>query len=128
MVLKKNKKIFITLTLYLVLFVTIKYTENKSLWHYKIFKNSLIKYEVTKTFPINNIYFETPSLLNNFSLNQFNISDEVYNDGYIRFKIITQNYPKKFNKDSPYFLSFINEKEHNCTQLEKKIFFKLLKC
>ena len=125
---KKNKKTFIKLILYLVLFVTVKYTENKSLWHYEIFKNSFNKYEVTETFPINNIYFETPILLNNFSLNHFNLSNEVYKDGYIRFKIITQNYPKKFNKDSMYYLSFIDENNDNCIQIEKKKFFKLLKC
>jgi hypothetical protein len=126
----KKKFIYKNLLLYFFLFAIFKYIENKNYFNYDIFIKSFNNFEVNNNFPIKNKYAESATLLFDNKIDSFNLSDSIYEDVYLRYKIITLNYPKKFDQNSVFFISFKeDEKKKNCKNIDlEKKYLKLIKC
>ena len=124
--LKKFRTIFF---LYLILIYSFFYINKYNNFSLKIFLKSFQEFEITNNFPINNKYFESINLLKNNNINFFSLSEKVYSDEYLRFKIIVTNYPKKYDINSSYIISFTDEVlNSNCITIEKNIFLKIIEC
>jgi hypothetical protein len=124
--LKKFRTIFF---LYLILIYSFFYINKYNNFSLKIFLKSFQEFEITNNFPINNKYFESINLLKNNNINFFSLSEKIYSDEYLRFKIIVTNYPKKFDINSTYLISFADEVlNSNCITVEKKVFLKIIEC
>ena len=126
----KKKFFYKNLLLYFFLFTTFKYIENKSFFNYDIFIKSFKNFKVDNNFPITNKYAESASLLLDNKIDSFNLSFSIYEDVYLRYKIITLNYPKKFDKNSVFFISFKEDMVNkNCINIDlEKKYLKLIKC
>jgi hypothetical protein len=126
----KILKKFITIFfLYLILIYSFFYIYKYNNFNLKIFLKSFQEFEITNNFPINNKYFESINLLKNNNINFFSLSEKVYSDEYLRFKIIVTNYPKKYDINSSYIISFTDEVlNSNCITIEKNIFLKIIEC
>jgi|688.fasta_scaffold512249_2 hypothetical protein len=123
---KKFRTIFF---LYLILIYSFFYINKYNNFSLKIFLKSFQEFEITNNFPINNKYFESINLLKNNNINFFSLSEKIYSDEYLRFKIIVTNYPKKFDPNSTYLISFADEVlNSNCITVEKKVFLKIIEC
>jgi hypothetical protein len=124
--LKKFRTIFF---LYLILIYSFFYINKYNNFSLKIFLKSFQEFEITINFPINNKYYESVNLLRNNNINFFSLSEKVYSDEYLRFKIIVTNYPKKYDINSRYLISFADEVlNSNCITIEKNVFLKILEC
>jgi hypothetical protein len=124
--LKKFRTIFF---LYLILIYSFFYINKYNNFSLKIFLKSFQEFEITNNFPINNKYFESINLLKNNNINFFSLSEKIYSDEYLRFKIIVTNYPKKLDINSTYLISFADEVlNSNCITVEKKVFLKIIEC
>jgi hypothetical protein len=124
-----NKKIFINFFLYIILvyslFIIYKYNN----FNLKIFSKSFQEFEITNNFPINNKYYESVNLLRNNNIDFFSLSERVYSDEYLRFKIIVTNYPKKYDINSPHLIAFADEVlNSNCFTIEKNVFLQIIEC
>ena len=128
MMLKQKKIFFIYLSLYIIMFLLLKYVENKSLWKFEILKNSFTNNEISENFPIKNIYFESKPLLKENDISYFNLSEELYDQTYLRFKIITLVYPARYRNNAKYFLAIKDEVVDGCNIIEKRKYLKLLSC
>ena len=125
-ILKKFITIFF-LYLILIYFFFLIYKYNN--FNLKIFLKSFQEFEITINFPINNKYYESVNLLRNNNINFFSLSENVYSDEYLRFKIIVTNYPKKYDINSRYLISFADEVlNSNCITIEKNFFLKIIEC
>ena len=126
----KKKFFYINLILYFFLFTTFKYIENKSFFNYDIFIKSFKNFKVDNNFPITNKYAESAALLLDNKIDSFNLSLSIYEDVYLRYKIVTLNYPKKFDQNSVFFISFKEDKDNkNCINIDlEKKYLKLIKC
>lgn len=123
------KKFITTFFLYLILIYSFFLIYKYNNFTLKIFLKSFQEFEITNNFPINNKYFESINLLNNNNINFFSVSEKVYSDEYLRFKIIVTNYPKKYDINSSYIISFTDEVlNSNCITIEKNIFLKIIEC
>jgi len=128
MTFSKKKTFYIYIFLYLMMFLLFKYVENKSLWKFQILKNSFSNNEISENFPIKNIYFEAKPLLKKNDINFFNLSQKLYDQAYLRFKIITLVYPARYKDNVNYFLAFNDEVMDGCNIIEKNKYLKLLSC
>ena len=138
----KNK---LNLFLFFILIINLIYIKNISYFKLEILKNSFNKNWI----PIYSIYrdevIESKYLLNKNKIRQFNVSQKItglgsnycctsaeeaeVSDKYTYFRIITYNYPIKFDSKSKYFLFFKNEKtSKECRKLDEGKYFKLLIC
>jgi hypothetical protein len=125
----KTLKKFRTIFLYLILIYSFFHINKYNNFSLKIFLKSFQEFEITDNFPINNKYFESINLLKNNNINFFSLSEKIYSDEYLRFKIIVTNYPKKFDINSTYLISFADEVlNSNCITVEKKVFLKIIEC
>jgi hypothetical protein len=125
----KNNFFYINFVLYFFLLVTLKYIENKNYFDLNIFVKSLKKFEIDNNFPTKNIYAESPSLLLDNGIDKFNLTKLIYDDIYLRYKIIANNYPKKFDKNSVFFISLKEESNEDCRNIDlNKKYLKLVKC
>jgi hypothetical protein len=126
----KILKKFITIFfLYSLLIYSFFYIHKYNNFNLKIFLKSFQDFEITNNFPINNKYFESINLLKSHNINFFSLSEKVYSDEYLRFKIIVTNYPKKYDINSSYIISFADEVlNSNCITIEKNIFLKIIEC
>jgi hypothetical protein len=126
----KILKKFITIFfLYSLLIYSFFYIHKYNNFNLKIFLKSFQDFEITNNFPINNKYFESINLLKSHNINFFSLSEKVYSDEYLRFKIIVTNYPKKYDINSSYIISFADEVlNSNCLTIEKIIFLKIIEC
>ena len=126
----KKKFFYINLILYFFLFTTFKYIENKNFFNYDIFIKSFKNFKVDNNFPIPNKYAESTALLLDNKIDSFNLSFSIYEDVYLKYKIITQNYPKKFDQSSAFFISLKEDKNNkNCKNIDlEKKYLKLIKC
>ena len=104
------------------------YVENKSLWKFEILKKSFTYNEISENFPIKNIYFESKPLLRENNITYFNLSKKIFDQTYLRFKIITFVYPIRYKNNANYFLTLNDEIAHECDVIEKRKYLKLLKC
>lgn len=124
-----KKKIFLTFFLYIILIYSFFHIEKHNRFNFEIFLNSFKEFDITNDFPIKNEFFESISLLNNNNINLFSLSDKVYKEEYLRFKIIVTNYPKKYDINSTYIIALANETmDSNCITVEKGIFLKIIQC
>ena len=137
----KNK---LNLFLFFLLVINLIYIKNISYFKLEIIKNSFNKNWI----PIYSIYspevIESKYLLNKHRISKFNVSQKIIgqtdldfssantikeSDKYTYFRIITYNYPIKFDSKSKYFLFFKNEKTpKECKELDKGKYLKLLIC
>ena len=125
----KNK---LNLFLFLLLIINLIYIKNISYFKLEIIKNSFNKNWV----PIYSIYrpevIESNYLVNKNGIDKFNLSKKTIgaeSDKYTYFRIITYNYPIKFDSNSKYFLFLKNEKAPGeCKELDKGKYLKLIIC
>ena len=138
----KNK---LNLFLFFLLIINLIYIKNISYFNLEILKNSFNRNWI----PIYSIYrdevIESKYLLNKNKISKFNLSKKIIgvgsnfcctsaetvkeSDKYTYFRIITYNYPIKFDSKSKYFLFFKNEKtSKECRKLDEGKYFKLLIC
>ena len=138
----KNK---LNLFLFFLLLINLVYIKNISYFNIEILRNSFNKNWI----PIYSIYrdeiIESKYLLKKNRISKFNLSQKIIGvesdfccksaeaikaaDQYTYFRIITYNYPIKFDSKSKYFLFFKNEKTSGeCKELDKGKYLKLLKC
>ena len=137
----KNK---LNLFLFFLIIINLIYIKNISYFNLEILKNSFNKNWI----PIYSIYrdevIEAKYLLGKNRINKFNVSQKIgvitdigfktaseakAADQYTSLRIITYNYPIKFDPQSKYFLFFKNEKiSQECKELDKGKYLKLLIC
>ena len=137
----KNK---LNLFLFFLLVINLIYIKNISYFNLEILKNSFNKNWI----PVYSIYrpevIESKYLLDKHRINKFNVSQKIIGetdfdyssantikatDAYTYLRIITYNYPIKFDSNSKYFLFFKNEKApEECKELDKGEHLKLLVC
>ena len=137
----KNK---LNLFLFFLLIINLIYIKNISYFKLEIIKNSFNKNWI----PVYSIYLpeviESKYLLNRNGINKFNVSQKIFEetdldfssantikatDLYTHFRIVTYNYPIRFDSQSKYFLFFLNEKTYEkCKELDKGKYLKLLIC
>ena len=140
----KNK---LNLFLFFLLIINLVYIKNISYFKLEIIKNSFNKNWI----PVYSIYrpevIESKYLLNKHRISKFNVSQKIIGetavadldfssadtikatDLYTYFRIVTYNYPIRFDSQSKYFLFFLNEKtSEKCKALDKGKYLKLLIC
>ena len=137
----KNK---LNLFLFFLLITNLIYIKNISYFKLEIIKNSFNKNWI----PVYSIYrpevIESKYLLNKHRISKFNVSHKIIGetdldfssantiketDVYIFYRIVTYNYPIRFDSQSKYFLFFLNEKtSEKCKLLDKGKYLKLLIC
>ena len=136
----KNK---LNLFLFFLLIMNLIYIKNISYFNLEILRNSFNRNWI----PIYSIYrpeiIESKYLLNKNRIDKFNVSQKIgeeidtklgkeidtTTDLYTYFRIITYNYPIKFDAQSKYFLFFKSEETSNkCKELDRGKYLKLLKC
>ena len=138
----KNK---LNLFLFFLLIINLIYIKNISYFNLEVLKNSFNKNWI----PVYSIYrdevIESKYLLNKNRIRKFNLSKKIIgtesnycctsakavqeSDKYTYFRIITYNYPIKFDSKSKYFLFFKNEKtSKECKELDEGKYLKLLIC
>ena len=137
----KNK---LNLFLFFLLIINLIYIKNISYFKLEILINSFNKNWI----PVYSIYrpevIESKYLLNKHRISKFNISQKIIGetnpdfssadtikatDLYTYFRIVTYNYPIRFDSQSKYFLFFLNEKtSEKCKALDKGKYLKLLIC
>ena len=137
----KNK---FNLFLFFLLIINLIYIKNISYFNLEILKNSFNKNWI----PIYSIYrpevIESKYLLNKHRISKFNVSQKIIvekdvdftlantiktTDQYTYFRIVTYNYPIRFDSQSKFFLFFKNEKiSKECKELDRGKYLKLLKC
>jgi hypothetical protein len=123
------KKFITIFFLYLILIYSFFLIYKYNNFNLKIFLKSFQEFEITDNFPFNNKYFESVNLLKTNNIKFFSLSEKVYRDEYLRFKIIVTNYPKKYDINSRYLISFADEVlNSNCITVEKKVFLKIIEC
>lgn len=124
-----KKKLITIFFLYFVLIYSFFYIQKHNNFHLKIFLNSFREFEITDNFPIDNKYSESVNLLKKNKIDFFAFSEKVSSDEYLRFKIIVTNYPKKYDNNSKYLISFADEVLHsNCITIEQNVFLKIIQC
>ena len=132
------------LLLFFLLIINLIYIKNISYFKLEIIKNSFNKNWI----PVYSIYrpevIESKYLLNKHRISKFNVSQKIIGetdfdfssantikatDLYTYFRIVTYNYPIRFDSQSKYFLFFLNEKtSEKCKALDKGKYLKLLIC
>ena len=138
----KNK---LNILLFFLLAINLIYIKNISYFNLEILANSFNRNWI----PIYSIYrpevIESKYLLNQNNIRKFNVSQKIIgaasnysftsakaikeSDKYTYFRMITYNYPTKFNSKSKYFLSFKNEKmPKECNKLDEGKYLKLSIC
>ena len=136
----KNK---LNLFLFFLIIINLIYIKNISYFNLEILKNSFNKNWI----PIYSIYvsevIESKYLLKKNNISKFNVSQKIIKksyccktrkqveeaDQYVYFRIITYNYPIKFDLNSEYFLFYKNEENPKiCKEIDKGKYLKLLKC
>ena len=137
----KNK---LNLFLFFLLIINLIYIKNISYFNLEILINSFNKNWI----PVYSIYrpevIESKYLLNKHRFSKFNVSQKIIGetdpyfssadtikatDLYTYFRIVTYNYPIRFDSQSKYFLFFLNEKtSEKCKALDKGKYLKLLIC
>ena len=137
----KNK---LNLFLFFLLIINLIYIKNISYFNLEILINSFNKNWI----PVYSIYrpevIESKYLLNKHRISKFNVSQKIIGetdpdfslantikatDKYTYFRIVTYNYPIRFDSQSKYFLFFLNEKtSEKCKALDKGKYLKLLIC
>ena len=137
----KNKLNFF---LFFLLIINLIYIKNISYFNLQILINSFNKNWI----PVYSIYrpevIESKYLLNKHRIGKFNVSQKIIGetdldfssantikatDQYTYFRIVTYNYPIRFDSQSKYFLFFLNEKtSEKCKTLDKGKYLKLLIC
>ena len=137
----KNK---LNLFLFFLLIINLIYIKNISYFNLEILINSFNKNWI----PVYSIYrpevIESKYLLNKHRISKFNVSQKIIGetdldfssantikatDLYTYFRIVTYNYPIRFDSQSKYFLFFLNEKNsEKCKALDKGKYLKLLIC
>lgn len=124
-----NKKLITIFFLYLLLTYCFFNIEKYNNFSFKIFLKSFQEFEITENFPIHNNYFESINLLKKNKIHFFAFSEKVSSDEYLRFKIIVINYPKKYDINSKYLISFVDEVfDRNCITIEQGVFLKIIEC
>ena len=142
------KKIFknkLNLFLFFILITNLIYIKNVSYFEIEVLKNSFNRDWI----PIYSIYrpevIESKYLLTKNKINEFSLSKKIIGSGsdfccssqkaveesdkYTYFRIITYNYPSKFNSSSKYLFFLKNEKVSNeCKELDEGKYLKLLVC
>ena len=135
----------LNLFLFFLLIINLIYIKNISYFNLEILKNSFNRNWI----PVYSIYrdevIESKYLLNKNRIRKFNLSKKIIgaesnyccisakaikeSDKYTYFRIITYNYPIKFDSKSKYFLFFKNEKtSKECKKLDEGKYLKLLIC
>ena len=137
----KNK---LNLFLFFLLIINLIYIKNISYFNLEILINSFNKNWI----PVYSIYrpevIESKYLLNKHRISKFSVSQKIIGetdldfssantiketDVYIFYRIVTYNYPIRFDSQSKYFLFFLNEKtSEKCKVLDKGKYLKLLIC
>ena len=137
----KNK---LNLFLFFLLITNLIYIKNISYFNLGILINSFNKNWI----PVYSIYrsevIESKYLLNKHRISKFNVSQKIIGetdldfssankiketDLYTYFRIVSYNYPIRFDSQSKYFLFFLNEKtSEKCKALDKGKYLKLLIC
>ncbi len=137
----KNK---LNLFLFFLLIINLIYIKNISYFKLEILNNSFNKNWI----PIYSIYrsevIESKYLLSRNKISQFNLSKKIIgesdiccisanavkvSDQYTHFRMVTYNYPVKFNSNSKYFLFLKNEKiPKGCKELDQGEYLKLSIC
>ena len=137
----KNK---LNLFLFFLLIINLIYIKNISYFNLEILINSFNKNWI----PVYSIYrpevIESKYLLNKHRISKFNVSQKIIGktdldfssadtikttDLYTYFRIVTYNYPIRFDSQSKYFLFFLNENtSEKCKALDKGKYLKLLIC
>ena len=133
------------LLLFFLLIINLIYIKNISYFKLEILNNSFNKNWI----PVYSIYrhevIEAKYLLNKNKIRKFNVSQKIIgagsnycctsleevkeSDKYTYFRMITYNYPIKFDSKSKYFLFFKNEKtSKECKELDEGKYLKLLIC
>ena len=134
----------LNLFLFFLLKINLIYIKNISYFKLEIIKNSFNKNWI----PVYSIYrpevIESKYLLNKHRISKFNVSQKIIGeidldfssantiketDLYTYFRIVSYNYPIRFDPQSKYFLFFLNEKtSEKCKTLDKGKYLKLLIC
>ena len=137
----KNK---LNLFLFFLLVINLIYIKNISYFNLEILINSFNKNWI----PVYSIYrsevIESKYLLNKHKISKFNVSQKIIGetdfdyssantikatDLYTYFRMVTYNYPIRFDSQSKYFLFFRNEKtSKKCKALDEGKYLKLLIC
>ena len=137
----KNK---LNLFLFFLLILNLIYIKNISYFNLEILINSFNKNWI----PVYSIYrpevIESKYLLNKHRISKFNVSQKIIGetdldfssantiketDLYTYFRIVSYNYPIRFDPQSKYFLFFLNEKtSEKCKALDEGKYLKLLIC
>ncbi len=134
----------LNLFLFFLLIINLIYIKNISYFNLEILINSFNKNWI----PVYSIYrsevIESKYLLNKHKISKFNVSQKIIGetdfdfssintikntDLYTYYRMITYNYPIRFDSQSKYFLFYLNEKTPvNCKTLDKGKYLKLLIC
>ena len=134
----------LNLFLFFLLIINLIYIKNISYFNLEILRNSFNRNWI----PIYSIYrpeiIESKYLLNKNRISKFNVSQKIgvvidfaftsdstikATNLYTYFRIITYNYPIRFDAQSKYFLFFKSEKtSKKCKELDRGKYLKLLKC
>ena len=137
----KNK---LNLFLFFLLIINLIYIKNISYFKLEILINAFNKNWI----PVYSIYrdevIESKYLLNKHRISKFNVSQKIIGetdfdfssantikktDVYTYYRMVTYNYPIRFDSQSKYFLFFLNEKtSEKCKTLDKGKYLKLLIC
>ena len=137
----KNKS---NLFIYFLLIINLIYIKNISYFKLEILINSFNKNWI----PVYSIYrpevIESKYLLKKHRISKFNVSQKIIGetdldfssadtikatDSYTYFRMVTYNYPIRFDSQSKYFLFFLNERtSEKCKAVDKGEYLKLFIC
>ena len=113
----------------MVLFLLFNYIENKSHFNINILKKTFKNQSLSENYPIKNKFFEIVTLLNQNNIDTYNLSDKIFKDTYLRFKIITTSYPIRYSNNSKYYIYKTNEIiRGDCSSIDEKKYLKIIKC
>ena len=115
--------------LFFFLIINLIYIKNISYFKFEILQNSYNK----KWIPIYSIYkpevLESKKILKKNNISKFNLFGNLIDDEYFHYRIITYNYPIKYDPNANFFLYLKTEKiTRNCKKLDEGKYLMLIKC
>ena len=115
--------------LFFFLIINLIYIKNISYFKFEILQNSFNK----KWIPIYSIYkpevLESKKILKKNNISKFNLFGNLIDDEYFHYRIITYNYPIKYDPNANFFLHLKTEKiTRNCKKLDEGKYLMLIKC
>lgn len=115
--------------LFFFLITNLIYIKNISYFKFEILQNSFNK----KWIPIYSIYkpevLESKKILKKNNISKFNLFENLIDDEYFHYRIITYNYPTKYDPNVNFFLYLKTGKiTQNCKKLDESKNLILIKC